>query len=117
MRRPGRSRLVGTAVVFSVLTAVWLYLVFDAETDAIGDPSSLVLAPLLFGAGLVAGRWEALLLALVPALLAIPLGTPQPRDIPLVVTMLMLVGPLGVVLIAAGVLASRLIGASASQDR
>lgn len=117
MRSPGRSRLVATAAAFSVLTAVWLYLVFDAETDAIGDPSSLVLAPLLFGAGLAAGRWEALLLALVPALLAIPLGTPPQRDIPLVVTMLMLVGPLGVVLIAAGVLVSRPLGAWAGQDR
>lgn len=110
--REAPTRLIATALVASALMAAWMYVVFDAETDAIGDPSSLVLAPILFVAGLAAGRWEALLLAFVPALLAVPLGTPPSRDIPLFVTMLLLVAPVGVLLVAAGVLTRRLGGSA-----
>jgi hypothetical protein len=99
------GRLLTSAVIFAGLTGVWVYL-FARGDFLLGDPLSFLLIPIFFAAGVFARHRGALLLALVPPLLALPAGTAPSGDSPLALV-LVLVVPIGLLFIGLGLAAGR----------
>ena len=112
-RRIVESRASITAALYLIAMALWIYVVEERQLFY-GQPEAnllltLILAGVQVGAGLLLGRWWALVLPLVAVALAVPAGYPDANmGEPLPTWLgLLLASPIAVILIATGVAATR----------
>jgi hypothetical protein len=112
-RRILGNRASITVAVYLIAMGLWIYVVeerqlFYGQPEA-NLPLTSILAGVQVGAGLLLGRWWALVLPLVAVALAVPAGYPDANmGEPLPTWLgLLVVSPVAVILIAAGVAAAR----------
>jgi hypothetical protein len=94
---------------YVVVSAVWVYWLLDRQLFFGSDAAAVVVLGTLIlvhlALGFVVARWSAVLLPLVPAILAAPLGYPSANrgEPPPIWLGLVLVWPAAVTLVALGV--------------
>jgi hypothetical protein len=107
-----RARLLVGLALFVCPTAIWIYAVLEPSRlydfgEPVGWTLSLGLHALYAVAGYVARSWFALIFPLSAVVLALPAGTTEQGEFPLVLGVLLHLPGL-VAIVGAGVAASRL---------